>query len=172
MRCVHHFALMFSTILCAAVTAGQELPAIVHLRDLSKAPEKFDGRLIQVRAWLAFGWEGDNYLFDSSDPAPLKMPSHPFASVWFYCKPDHEREVWSTVKFGGRPVLGTFTGYFHFVPDRKARVKDMFDPGPLQLEVIRVADLGPTAKAQYSQFSGFRQLNPSLFPGSDQPKFQ
>jgi hypothetical protein len=142
----HHFGLVLSIILCAAFSVGQELPAIVRLADLSKNPEKFDGRLVQVRAWLAFGWEGDNYLFDSSDPAPLKMPSHSLASVWFYCKPDHERQVWDTVKFGSTPILGTFTGYFHFVPERKGRMKDTFDPGRLQLEVIRVADLNPTAK--------------------------
>ena len=146
MRRVHQFALMLCIIMCTAVSVGQELPAIASLADLSKNPEKFDGRLVQVRAWLAFGWEGDNYLFDSSDPAPRKMPSHPSASVWFYCKPDHERQVWDTVKFGGPPVLGTFTGYFHFVPERKSRLKDVFDPGPLQLEVIRVSDLIPNAK--------------------------
>jgi hypothetical protein len=146
MRRIHHLALVASIFLCAAVSVGQELPEIVHLADLSKSPKKFDGRLIQVRAWLAFGWEGDNYLFDTSDPAPLKMPSNPLSSVWFYCKPDHERQVWDTVKFGGRPVLGTFTGYFHFVPDPKARVRDMFDPGPLQLEAIKASDLSSTAK--------------------------
>jgi hypothetical protein len=137
---------MLSVILCAAVSVAQEMPTIVRLADLSKTPEKFDGRLVQVRGWLAFGWEGDNYLFDSSDPAPLEMPSHPSASVWFYCKPDHERQVWDTVKFGGAPVLGTVTGYFHFVPKRKSRMKNTFDPGPFQLEVIRVSDLSPAAK--------------------------
>jgi hypothetical protein len=123
-------------IFCA-VSAGQELPTIDSVAGLSKNPRKFDGHLVQVRAWLTFGWEGDNFLFDS---AKLRRPS-----VWFYCKPDREREVWGTLQFGGAPVLGTFTGYFHFVPDQKSRKKDVFDPGPLQLEVVGVSDLATNA---------------------------
>jgi hypothetical protein len=146
MRRVHYFALVLSVILCGAVSSGQEPPAIVRLAELSKTPEKFDGRLIQVRAWLAFGWEGDNYLFESSDPAPLKMPTNARGSVWLYCKPDHERQVCDAVKYSVLPVSGTFTGYFHFVPERKGRTNGMFDPGPLQLEVIKVAGLSRTPK--------------------------
>jgi len=62
--------------------------------------------------------------------------------VWFYYKPDHERRVWDAIRFGGPPLLGTFTGYFHFVPHQKSRTKDVFDPGPLQLEVKGISDLG------------------------------
>jgi hypothetical protein len=68
------------------------------------------------------------------------------ASVWFYCKLDRERKVWDKIHSGGPPVLGTFTGYFHFVPDQKSRLKDVFDPGPLQLEVVGVSDLATNAK--------------------------
>jgi hypothetical protein len=143
---IRQFALMVCIILCCVVSFGQELPIIVSVAGLSKNPRQFDGRLVRVRAWLAFGWEGDNFLSDSSKPASRNMPSHRPASVWLYCKPDRERQVWGTVGFDGPPVLGTFTGYFHFVPDQKSRMKDVFDPGPLQLEAIEVSDLGSNAK--------------------------
>jgi hypothetical protein len=139
--------IMLCTVLCCVVSVGQELPTIASVADLSKNPRRFDSRLVQVRAWLAFGWEGDNFLFDSTEPEPHNMHS---PHVWFYSKPDHERKVWDTIKFGGPPVLGTFTGYFHFVPDQKSRMKDVFDPGPLQLEVIGVFDLAPNAKPNTS----------------------
>jgi hypothetical protein len=146
MQRIRQFSLMVCIIMCCVVSVGQKLPAIGSIADLSRNPRKFDGRLVRVRAWLAFGWEGDNFLSDSSEPASRSMTSHRSASVWFYCKPDHERPVWDTIRFSGRPVLGTFTGYFHFVPDQKSRMKDVFDPGPLQLEVIGVSDLDPNAK--------------------------
>jgi hypothetical protein len=138
--------MMVYVILCWVVSFGQELPTVASVADLSKNPQKFDGRLVQLRAWLAFGWEGDNFLFDSREPRPRKIHSQRSAPVWFYCKPDHERKVWDTIKFGGAPVLGTFTGYFHLVPDQKSRMKDVFDPGPLQLEVIGVSNLASDAK--------------------------
>ena len=68
------------------------------------------------------------------------------ASVWFYCKRDRERKVCDTIQFSVSPVLGKFTGYFHFVPDQKSRLKDVFDPGPLQLEVVGVSDLATNTK--------------------------
>jgi hypothetical protein len=129
-----------------AISTGQEQPTTTSVLELSKNPRKFDGHLVQVRAWLAFGWEGDNFLFDSAKPAPSKTADFRAASVWFYCKPDRERKVWDTIQFGGPPVLGTFMGYFHFIPDRKSRIKDVFDPGPLQLEVVGVSDLAINAK--------------------------
>ena len=146
MQRIRQFVLMVCITLCCVVCFPQGLATIASVADLSKNPRKFDGRLVRVRAWLAFGWEGDNFLFDSMEPASRKMPSQRSASVWFYCKPDHERKVWDTIKFGGPPVLGTFTGYFHFVPDQKSRMKDVFDPGPFQLEVIGVSDLGTETK--------------------------
>jgi hypothetical protein len=76
------------------------------------------------------------------------MPSHRPPSVWFYCKSDRERQVWGAINFGRPRVLGTFTGYFHFVPDQKSRMKSVFDPGPLQLEVIGVSDLGTQNQAR------------------------
>jgi hypothetical protein len=54
------------------VSAGQELPTTASVPELSKNPRKFNGLFIQVRAWLIFGWEGDNFLFDSAKPAPSK----------------------------------------------------------------------------------------------------
>jgi len=146
---VHHtrqFALLICVIAFCVVSTGQELPTNASVPELSKSPRTFDGHLVQVRAWLTFGWEGDNFLFDASKRAPHKAADFRAASVWFYCKPDRERKVWDTIQFGGPPVLGTFTGYFHFVPDQKSRMKDVFDPGPLQLEVVGVSDLATNAK--------------------------
>ena len=60
--------------------------------------------------------------------------------MWFDCKLDREHKVWDTIQLGGPAVLGTFTGYFQFVPDQKSRMKDVFDTGPLQLEVVGVCD--------------------------------
>jgi hypothetical protein len=128
------------------VSTGQELPTTASVLVLSKNPRKFDGHLVQVRAWLAFGWEGDNFLFDSAKPAPRKTADFRAASVWFYCKRDRERKVCDTIRFSVSPVLGTFTGYFHFIPDQKSRLKDVFDPGPLQLEVVGVSDLATNTK--------------------------
>ena len=133
------------------VSTGQELPTTATISELSKNPRKFDGHLVQVRAWPALGWEGDNFLFDSAKPAPRKTADFRAASVWFYCKPDSERKVWDTIQLGDSPVLGTFTGYFHFVPDQKSRINAMFDPGPLQLDVIRISDLATNAKPNTSR---------------------
>jgi hypothetical protein len=60
--------------------------------------------------------------------------------VWLYYKPSQEQEVYGDV-WGDRRVLGTFAGYFHFVPDQKSRMKEVFDSGPLQLEAIGISDL-------------------------------
>lgn len=142
---MRQFRLTVCLVVFCVASTGQELTT-VSVPELSKNPRKFDGHLVQVRAWLALGWEGDNFLFDSEKPAPRKTADFRAASVWFYCKPDRERKVCDTIQFGGPPVLGTFTGYFHFAPDQKSRMKDVFDPGPLQLEVVRVADLANGAK--------------------------
>jgi hypothetical protein len=36
-------------------------------------------------------------------------------------------------------VTGTLTGYFHFISSSKGRAKDVFDPGPYELDVTHVA---------------------------------
>jgi hypothetical protein len=95
---------------------------------------------------LTFGWEGDNFLFASAKPAPRKTTDFRAARVWFYCKPDREGKVWDTIQFSGPLILGTFTGYFHFAPNQKSRMKEEFDPGPLQLDVVGVSDLATNAK--------------------------
>jgi hypothetical protein len=98
---------------------------------------------------LVFGWEGDNFLFDPSAPPDRNMASSLPASVWLYCKAGQERQVYGAIWPGNRPVLGTFTGYFHFVPDQKSRMKEVFDPGPLQLEAIGISDLAPHNPYEY-----------------------
>jgi hypothetical protein len=122
---------------------AQQVPTVASITDLSLHPLRFDGRLVLVRARLVFGWEGDNFLFAPSAPPEREMASRLTPSVWFYCKPDHERQVYGAMRLSDRRVLGTFTGYFHFVPDQKSRMKDVFDPGTFQLEAIGVSDLQP-----------------------------
>ncbi len=81
------------------------------------------------------GWEGDNYLFD-----PLRHRGNTFADdeprIWFYCRPGNEKFVYGSASFGSSNMAGNFIGYFHFVPNSEGRANAMFDPGPLQLEVI------------------------------------
>jgi len=102
---------------------------------VSQNPQKFDGRLVSIRAWLLYGWEGDNFLFDAQSIKPGKaLRGEPRA--WFYCRPGSERLMDSGVEKGYPRVAGRFVGYFHFVPKKKGRMKDVFDPGPLQLEAI------------------------------------
>jgi hypothetical protein len=123
-----------------SVSFAQELPTLTSVAELSKNPRTFDGRLVRVRARLEFGWEGDNFLSEPAAPASPNSP-HQHAHVWLYCKPDHERQVYGAISVSGGSVLGTFTGYFHFVPGQKSRMKDTFDPGPWQLEAVGVSDL-------------------------------
>jgi hypothetical protein len=143
---IRQFALLVCVMLSCIVSTGQELPTAASVTELSKNPRNFNGHLVQVRAWLVFGWEGDNFLFDSQKPAPRKTADFRAASVWFYCKPGDQGKVCDTIQFGVAPILGTFTGYFHFVPDQKSRRKDVFDPGPLQFEVIGISDLPTNAE--------------------------
>jgi hypothetical protein len=134
----HESILMCLALWCCAAWA-QESPAVAGVVELSRNPAKYDGRLVSVRAWLEIGWEGDNFLVDHSEPS-----RHDTARprVWLYCDPEYNRQVcgeaYNRYK---RPVLATFTGYFHFVPDKKVRMKDVFDPGPLQLQAIRISDV-------------------------------
>lgn len=128
--------LMCLTLWCSASRA-QEIPRIATVAELSHNPPKFDGQLVSVRARLQLGWEGDNFLVDPSKPS-----RHDTARprVWLNCDAEHDRQVCGEA-FNKRPALATFTGYFHFVPDKKLRKKDVFDPGPLQLQAIRISDV-------------------------------
>jgi ankyrin repeat protein len=55
-----------------------------------------------------------------------------------FWKPEHERDIAGAFRADRESVEALFTGYFHFVPNR--RENGMFDPGPLQLEAIEVSD--------------------------------
>lgn len=114
---------------------------VATVADLSLHPLKFDGRLVVVRARLAFGWEGDNFLFDASSPSERNMASPNAASVWLYCKPGNECQPNRAIKGSERGIIGRYVGYFHFMRDQKPRRKDVFDPGPFQLEGIGVFDM-------------------------------
>jgi hypothetical protein len=138
MRIIRQQMLVIFLILCCCASRAQEGLRVVSVADLSQNPLKFDGHFVSVRAWLEFGWEGDNFLLDRLEPSH-RNTNRP--RVWLYCDSEHERQIYGAANSPGRqPVLATFTGYFHFVPSKKARMKDVFDPGSLQLEAIRVSD--------------------------------
>jgi hypothetical protein len=141
MRRVQLQILLVYLVLCWAPSIAQDRPIVVSVASLSQNPRRFDGHLVSVRALLLYGWEGDNFLFDASDLGSGKTPRHNEPRVWFYCKPGSERFVYSGLRNGYPRDQGLFTGYFHFVPNKKGRIKDVFDPGPLQLETISVTDL-------------------------------
>ena len=115
----------------------------VTIDQLARHPRQFDGRLVRLHARLLFGWEGDNYLFD--DPM-VRVKGRRVPSMWLYCDAEHERQVFGA---NGLPVLrrtgvlGTFTGFFHFVPKNKRNWKKklLFDPGPFQLETVSASDI-------------------------------
>ncbi len=129
-------------ILLCSIALAEQSPTAVTVAYLSMHPRELNGHLVLVRAQLVFGWEGDNFLYDQPGAVIPKQRSDVPARLWFYCDPKHERDVCSTIKYGFRPVLGTFTGYFHFVPDKRSRlVKGVFDPGPWQFSAVEVSDL-------------------------------
>ena len=117
-------------------TTAQESPIVASVTALSLDPLKFDGRLVVVRARLALGWEGDNFLFEPSAAPEGNTASPNPTSVWLYCKPGNKCQPDRAMEDSDRGMMGTFVGYFHFVPDPKWRRKDVFDPGPFQLEGI------------------------------------
>jgi len=110
-------------------------PIETSVTELSEHAQEFDGHLVRIPAVLVFGWEGDNFLLDSSKPRPLSMPSRDPASVWFYCKPERESGVYGATR-QARVVYGSFEGYFHLVAKPQV-VNGAFDPGPLQFEAVR-----------------------------------
>jgi hypothetical protein len=140
MRRVRELLAVCITLCCLAAWAEQR-PVIVSVADLALNPRILDGHLVRVRGWLAVGWEGDKFLYDPAS-ATHKIVSYRDPALWFYFKPGYERQVGDAIKPFMGHVEGTLTGYFHFVPDKKSRKKDLFDPGPLQLEVIAVYDVG------------------------------
>ena len=135
------FLRVFTVFLLCSISLAQQIPTAVTIAYLSTNPQKLDGQLVRVRAILVMGWEGDNFLYDQPT-AVVPKTSGPPAMLWFYCDGQHERQIYAAIKPGNRRVLGTFTGYFHFVPDKKSRGKDkLFDPGSLQFSATGVSDL-------------------------------
>jgi hypothetical protein len=122
------------------------VPMYATVAYISQHPLLFDGQLVRVRAWLNFGWEGDNFLYDPPDRSNPKKVVSRGPAMWFYCKPGSELLVYGSIRPGTWRVHATFTGYFHLVPDQKSRFRGVFDPGPLQLETIQVSDLDPLSK--------------------------
>jgi hypothetical protein len=96
---------------------------------------------VRIHGRLGIGWEGDNFVYDLPSSAAYKKTSRRPAAVWFYAKPGYEHRVWEAITLGPGYVRGTLTGYFHYEPYKKNRMKSVFDPGPLQLEVIEVSDV-------------------------------
>ena len=120
----------------------------VTVRGLATHPQVFDGQLIKVKGLITFGWEGDNFLLDlpNSQNANLKRQFESKPRLWFYGNEGEINKAWEAYQKlwskGSGFASGTFTGYFHFVPSAKGRMKDVFDPGPFQLEVVTVSDIG------------------------------
>ena len=129
------------TTLCCSISSAQTKPIDVAVRDLSQTPRKFDGLLVRVRARAVVGWEGDDFLYDPPEQASGNKRPGRAEAVWFYCNAENGRQVYAAIDRMNSFTMATFTGYFHFVPDPKNRVKHMFDPGPLQLEIVSVSDV-------------------------------
>jgi hypothetical protein len=143
--CGRLLALFVYTTLCCSISSAQVKPKDVTARDLSETPRKFDGLLVRLRARAVLGWEGDNFLYDPPEQASENKRPRRARAVWFYCNAENGPQVFAAIDRRNSFTLATFTGYFHFVPDPKNRVKDTFDPGRLQLEVVGVSDV---AKSQ------------------------
>jgi ankyrin repeat protein len=111
-------------------------PVKVTILDLASHARQYDGQLLQIEGLLALSWEGDNFL---SEPNPQRMPPDGQAYVWFYCKPEHQQEVFTLIMSSGHgSVYGSFTGYFHFV-EKPHVINGAFYPGQLQFEAIRAS---------------------------------
>jgi hypothetical protein len=114
-----------------------ERPSDATVTELSLHAKDFDGHLVRVHAVLVFGWEGDNFLLDPSKPRPVNMPSRDPASIWFYCKPGRDQQVYGAIGHQ-RVVYGSFDGYFHFVTKTHI-VNGVFEPGSLQFEAVEAS---------------------------------
>ena len=106
---------------------------VLSVTKIAESPWQFDGRLVSLRASMAFGWEGDNFLFDNLGDEDGTF-AYDKPKVWIYCRPGYEKCVGDLFSAGRTPR--TYVGYFHFVANQEGRANAVFDPGPLQLEVI------------------------------------
>jgi hypothetical protein len=111
-------------------------PHYTTLRELVSSPRKFDGKLVQFRAWPAIGWEGDNYLFEQAYRPGMLDSGAP--RVWFYESGPESRKLFESID-SLKESGGKFRGYFHYVPDSKSN--GMFNPGRFQLDVKQVLKL-------------------------------
>ena len=128
-------------ILCCLIARAQQRPTIASARDLELNPRILDGQLVRIRGRLGIGWEGDNFLYDLPSSVAYQKTSRRPAAVWFYAKPGYEHQVWDAIRPTPGYFHGTLTGYFHYEPYKRYRHRGVFDPGPLQLEVIEVSDV-------------------------------
>ena len=135
-------------VLAASITPAQNAPITVTIASLSLHPREMDGKLVRVRARYEAGWEGDSFLVDPPDAVIRKgAPSTSGARLWIYCDPRNERNVCGPVFEASafrsnKGALGTFTGYFHFVPDEKSQLKKgVFQAGPFRFSAVSVSDL-------------------------------
>jgi len=157
-------SMLFGLVLAFSVDIlqGQE-PATTDAVDvtvsgLSQHPAEFDGRLVRIRAVLACGWEGDDFI---SDPNPQSMPSRGLPYVWVYRNFGRERMGVGCSTRGSEQ--GWFTGHFHYLHpkypensvfdpssfklDNSRPSNGMFDTGPLQLEAVAVSILEPQPRS-------------------------
>jgi hypothetical protein len=120
--------------------AQADAPKNVTLHELTANPKKFDGEFVRVRASALMGWEGDNFLVEPREfsPTKRKFTDSSVALVWIECLSDNECNGLMGLEYGS----GTITGRFHYVPSRAGRIGNrVFDPGPFQLEIIRISEV-------------------------------
>lgn len=129
-------AMGFLRALGFSISMAQESPTLVTVANLSINPPRFDGHLVRLRAWVSYGWEGENFFYDPTGLAGRnKNPESARSALWFYCDSEHYQLCGTIRPPDQTGVLGWFTGYFHFVPKTRI-VNGVFDPGHLQFEVI------------------------------------
>lgn len=128
----HLLASLFLAFLSCSIAQCQDLfgkrPMDVAISDLAQRPKEFDGKIVRVQGVLVLSWEGDNFL---SDPDAARASSRDPDYLWLYYETTRGPAIYG--KFRGRAsVHGSFTGFFHFLPNHP--MQGVFDPGPLQLE--------------------------------------
>ena len=111
-------------------------PRFTTIRELASNPRKFDRQYVQLRAWPAMGWEGDNYLFEQPYRPGMLVSGAP--ALWIYTSDADLGGGFDGIRLMNQSG-GFFRGYFHYVANSKSN--GMFNPGPLQFDVTSASKL-------------------------------
>lgn len=135
--------------------AQADTPKNLTLHDLTANPKRFNGTLVRVRASALIGWEGDTFLIEPHGPANAKpeLTDQSAAPIWIDCGSSQSYKACNGLR-GIEHGSATFIGRFRYVPNDAGRGNAMFDPGPFQLEVVRITEI------QYAD----RPLEPMFSP--------